>query len=154
MINDIYPSTCSRPCQADRTCGRLPCFQACLDASQGAMRPQIHKRTEACANHLGAMVIALTAWAREQDVTSADLTVLIIEPPSYDTYPRRHQLRDYPETSGFIFSIIHLGEPDPAGTRAAFPDTETEASRPSRQGHPVGCLKHPGQLVLIGAQAG
>lgn len=115
------PESCSGACQADRTCARLPCFQACLDAPQGAHRPQIHRRTEACANHLGAMVIAMTAWAREQDVTRADLTVLIIDPPACDSYPRRRQPRDYQQTSGFIFSIIHIGEPeaDPADRCAA-----------------------------------
>jgi hypothetical protein len=56
------------------------------------------------------MVIAMTAWAHERDVTSADLTILTIEPPAYDGYPKQHQPRDWARTSGFVFSIIHIGE--------------------------------------------
>ena len=109
-MTGILPCTSSRACQADRTCVRLPRFQARLDADQDVQRPGIHKRTEACANHLGAMVVAMTAWVREHDLGSADLTILTIEPPACESYPGQHQHREYAQTSGFVFSIIHLDE--------------------------------------------
>lgn len=153
MINGIHLSTCSRACQADRTCVRLPCFQACLEAPQRAERPRIHKRTEACANHLGAMVIAMTAWAREQDVASADLAILIIEPPACDNYPRRQQASDCSQTSGFIFSIIHIGEPGtgPASPCPAVSSAAADASPSGRQDRAMACIPHPGQLAVTGA---
>jgi hypothetical protein len=109
-MTGILPCMCSSACQADRACTRLPRFQAYLDAARDARHPRIHRRTEACANHLGTMVVAMTSWAREQDLTNADLTILTVEPPPWESYFRQHQQRDYARTSGLVFSIIHLGE--------------------------------------------
>lgn len=110
-MTGILPCTCSSACQADRSCGRLPRFQAHLDAAQDAQHPRIYRRTEACANHLGAMVVAITTWAREQKLTNAHLTVLTVEPPARESHPGKQQ-RDCEQTSGLVFSIIHLGEPE------------------------------------------
>jgi hypothetical protein len=56
------------------------------------------------------MVAGLTAWAREQDLTGAELTILTIEPPPRESYPRTQRRRYFTQTSGFIFSVIHLDE--------------------------------------------
>jgi hypothetical protein len=135
-MTGIMPCTCSSVCRADSTCTRLPRFQARLDAAQDAQRPRIRWRTEACANHLGVMVTALTTWAREQDLTNAELTILTIEPPPRESYPRKQRHRYFTQTSGFIFSIIHLDEPEsaPASMHPAVPDASDQASsaRPAR----------------------
>jgi hypothetical protein len=108
-MTGIQPCTCSSACRANSTCDRLPRFQAHLDAVQNAQHPPIHMRTEACASHLGVMVVAMTTWAREQDLTNADLTILTIEPPARESYPGPQSHRSCTQTSGFVFSIIHLG---------------------------------------------
>jgi hypothetical protein len=100
----ILPCMCSHFCQADSTCDRSPRFQVYLEARH----PKIHRSAEACASHLGTMVIAMTMWAREQQIADADLTVLTIAPPSRESRPRRQSRPSYVETSGFAFSIIHL----------------------------------------------
>jgi hypothetical protein len=61
------------------------------------------------------MVVAMTAWAREQDLASADLTVLAIEPPRCAGPAARHQ-RDCAQTSGLVFSMIRIGAPSPGGS--------------------------------------
>jgi hypothetical protein len=116
MTIGIHTDTCSRACQADRTCFRLPRFQACLDTARDNQRPRIHRRAEACAKHLGVMVVSMTAWAREQHLTDADLAILIIEPSACNSYPTQHEHQDCAQTSGFVFSVIHIGEPEAATT--------------------------------------
>lgn len=111
-MTGILLCTCSNTCQADSTCDHLPSFQVRLDAPADARRPRIQRSTEACGAHLGTMVVAMTAWAREQDLTVADLTILTIAPPSNDSDPSPRPHRGCAQTSGFIFSIIHLGEQD------------------------------------------
>lgn len=59
------------------------------------------------------MVVAMATWAREQALTDVDLTVLAIEPPSWDAN-RWRESRDPTLTSGLVFSIIHLGEVEAA----------------------------------------
>lgn len=110
-MTGILPRICSSACQADSTCVRLPCFQARLDAAPGSGQSRIHKHAEACANHLGAIVVAMATWAHEQALTNVDLTVLAIEPPPRGGYLWRES-RDYEPTSALVFSIIHLGEPE------------------------------------------
>jgi hypothetical protein len=109
-MTGILLCTCSSTCQADRTCDRIPHFQAHLDAPRDAQRPRIQYRTAACASHLGTIVVAMTAWARERDITNAKLTVLTIQPPPREGHPRPRPHRGRAQTSGLIFSIIHLGE--------------------------------------------
>src|SRR5438094_4673803 len=59
------PLDSSRPhCQAGRGCDHAPCFQARLDATAGQYR--VHKRTDLCAEHLGAAIQAITAWAHDE----------------------------------------------------------------------------------------
>ena len=117
-MTGILLCTCSCICQADKSCVGLPRFQARLDAARDSRRPRIHKRAEACANHLGVMIVAMTTWAHEQDLTDAELTVLTIEPPAWESHPRQQcQHCDCVQTSGLVFSVIHLGRPEsaPAG---------------------------------------
>jgi hypothetical protein len=56
------------------------------------------------------MVAAMAAWAREKDLAHADLTILIIEPPPRESYARPQPRRRRAQTSGLVFSTIHLGE--------------------------------------------
>lgn len=111
----ILPCMCSSACQADSTCARLPRFQVRLDIASSSQRPRINKHTEACANHLGAVAVAMATWVREQALTNVDLTVLAIEPPSWRGYLWREPGGCAP-TSGLVFSVIHLGGPEVALT--------------------------------------
>jgi|HubBroStandDraft_2_1064218.scaffolds.fasta_scaffold119762_2 hypothetical protein len=74
MTTDVLYSHC----QADHRCNRTPCFEAQLVAD-GGMLP-IHRNAELCADHLGDMVQALTAWARSLGLTRGQVTVLAIDP--------------------------------------------------------------------------
>ncbi len=65
-------------CHADH-CRRPPRFQVCLDAV-AASRP-VRANVEACALHLGDVVQALVAWARNRNVHEGQLTVLTVDPP-------------------------------------------------------------------------
>jgi hypothetical protein len=107
-MTGIMLYTCSRTCQADTTCDRIPCFQAHLDAPRDARRPRIQMRTAACACHVGTVVVAMTAWARERDLTNAKLTVLTIQPPRPEWHPAPRPQRCWAQTSGLVFSVIHL----------------------------------------------
>ena len=109
-MTSIRACTCASACRADSACDRLPRFQAHLDAAQDTRHPPIHMKTEACASHLGTMVAAMAAWAREKELAYAELTILIIEPPPRESYARRPPGRRRAQTSGLVFSTIHLGE--------------------------------------------
>ncbi len=65
-------------CQAGRSCARLACFQARVEASTGA-RP-VHRHVDACAGHVTDAVLDLKAWARDHSVTGGWLKVLVIDP--------------------------------------------------------------------------
>jgi hypothetical protein len=54
------------------------------------------------------MVVDMTTWARKQDLTDAHLTILAIEPPPREGYLRQQRC-GRAQTSGLVFSIIHLG---------------------------------------------
>jgi hypothetical protein len=112
-MTSILACTCASACRADRACDRLPCFQAHLDAAQDTQHPRIRMKTEACASHLGTMVAAMAAWAREKDLACAELTILIIEPPPRESYASRPPGRGRAQTSGLVFSTIRLGERQP-----------------------------------------
>jgi len=105
----LMPCVCLSACQADAGCYFPPCFQARVDAARVGRKPRIRRRVNACASHLGTVVVALAAWAVEQRLTDGDLTILAIDPP-----PRASALPSGPRhslslTSGFAFSTIHLG---------------------------------------------
>jgi hypothetical protein len=106
-MTGLLPCTSSDTCQTDTACHRPPRFQAHLDAPQHAQRPRVRRRTEACASHLGAMVQAMTIWAREQELADGDLTILTINPSSGASRPG--QPHSDTQTSGLVFSTIHLG---------------------------------------------
>jgi hypothetical protein len=108
-MTGLLPCMSSSACQADRSCHFPPRFQAHLDAPQNAQHPRIRGRTNACARHLATMVVAITTWAHEQHLTNGDLTILAIEPPPRVGHPG-HELRSTrSQTSGFVFTTIHLG---------------------------------------------
>jgi hypothetical protein len=122
----ILPCTCFSFCQADSTCDRLPRFQVRLDAQH----PRIHRSAESCASHLGTMVVAMATWAREKALISTDLTILIIEPPSYESRSRLQPRSNCVQTLGLVFSIIHLREQGrvPAGLCPATSDISYQDS--------------------------
>ena len=65
-------------CQAENGCPHPPCFQARLEAE--ADGEPFREQAESCADHLGDMVQALSAWACEHEFTNATLTVLAVDP--------------------------------------------------------------------------
>jgi len=67
----------SAACDADSRCGRMPCFQVQLEASQPQ---QADRRALACAHHVADVIEALRGWAREHDLAGGQLTILAIEP--------------------------------------------------------------------------
>jgi hypothetical protein len=101
-LSPIQPRTC----EADTRCARPPRFQARLEAASGTRR--VRKNAGACADHLGDMVQALTAWARDHDLTDGQLTVLTIAPIFDSVPPAVRPDRGGPETLGLAFSIIRL----------------------------------------------
>ncbi len=70
-------------CHADGACGRPPRFQAYLDAADGT--GPVHTSAEACSDHLGDMVQALTDWARGRHLTGAQLRLFAIDRPADGT---------------------------------------------------------------------
>jgi hypothetical protein len=56
------------------------------------------------------MVVAITRWADEQRLTNGDLTILAIEPPHSLSHPPSGIRHSRSQTSGFVFSTIHLGD--------------------------------------------
>jgi hypothetical protein len=67
----------SAACDADSRCGRAPCFQVQLEASQPR---QADRQALACAHHVADVIEALRGWAREHDLAGGQLTILAIEP--------------------------------------------------------------------------
>ena len=67
----------SAACDADPRCGRMPCFQVQLEASQPQ---QADRQALACAHHVADVIEALRGWAREHDLAGGQLTILAIEP--------------------------------------------------------------------------
>src|SRR5215831_9230644 len=108
-MTGLLPCTCSGTCQADRTCQLPSRFQAQLDAAPRAQRPRVHRRTEACAGHFGALAAAIATWARDDDLAEGDLTILAIDPaPATDP---AGQLPPPGQARGLVVSTIHLGRP-------------------------------------------
>jgi hypothetical protein len=74
MTTTMFPGHC----QSDHHCDRTPCFQARLEA-RGALSP-VRKNADLCAEHLGDVVLELTAWAHSSGLTDGQVTVLILDP--------------------------------------------------------------------------
>jgi hypothetical protein len=147
--------TCFGACQADRTCARLPRFQAYLDTTaQDSQHPRIRRYIEACATHLGTMVVAMATWAHEQDLTNVDLIVLTIEPPLRECHSRRrHPHHDRAQTSGLVFSVVHLGEPETmaADMRHSVSDATEQCSSGRQAGLCTDQLPYVGFLTVGGS---
>jgi hypothetical protein len=103
-MSGILPCLCSCFCQADNRCEELPRFQVCLEVEQ----PEFRRSAEACATHLGVMVTSMSTWVHDQQVASAELTVLTITPPPRERQRRRPADPSHVQTDGFVFSTIHL----------------------------------------------
>jgi len=133
-MTELLPDFPWPHCQAGQGCDRAPCFQARLEATTGRYR--VHKRTDLCAEHLGAAIHAITAWARDQDL-HGEITVLAIEVPEPG--------RAAPAWSRSVlaFATIPLSSPggharpdvsSPAGEPR--PKASEPASAPGRESHP------------------
>jgi hypothetical protein len=102
-------------CQADRTCARLACFQARVDArtvvagtvdiSTGARR--ISRHVDACAGHIAEAVQDLKAWAGDRAVVGGWLKVLAIDP-----YAAAHGAAggSGPADLSLAFYVVPVGE--------------------------------------------
>jgi hypothetical protein len=95
----------STTCDGDPRCGRAPCFQVQLEASQP---PQADRKALACAHHVAEVIEALRGWARDHDLAGGQLTILAIESAAGErqadgaTGPKSAALRQ------FAFSTIPL----------------------------------------------
>ncbi len=65
-------------CQTGRSCMRLACFQARIEASTGSRR--VYRRVDACAGHITEAVQDLQAWAGDHAVVGGWLKVCAIDP--------------------------------------------------------------------------
>jgi len=101
----MISNSCHARCEADHRCYRTPCFEAQLKAQVGLL--PVHRNVELCADHLGAMVQSLTAWARREGLTRGQVTVLAIDPD----YSLRAADQAFPRTlsRAFEFGAIPLG---------------------------------------------
>lgn len=77
-MTELLPASAWPFCQAGPGCDRAPCFEARVEAVAG--QRCVRTRTELCAQHVGATIQALTAWARDQGLTG-EVTVLAIDLP-------------------------------------------------------------------------
>lgn len=92
-------------CHADGACCQPPRFQAYLDAADGT--GSVHKSAEACSDHLGDMVQALTDWARGQRLSGAELRLFAIDRPGESSTPPSP---GGPDTLSLAVSTIRLTE--------------------------------------------
>ncbi len=95
-------------CHADGACGRAPRFQAYLDAADGT--GPVHRSAEACSDHLGDMVQALTSWARGRQLSDAQLRVFAIDRPDEGSTPPGTGGQGGPDTLSLAVSTIRLTE--------------------------------------------
>lgn len=96
-------------CHADGTCCRPPRFQAYLDAADRS--GPVHKSAEACSDHLGDMVQALTDWARGHQLSGAELRLFAIDRPGESsTAPPGPSDHGGPDTLSLAVSTIRLTE--------------------------------------------
>jgi hypothetical protein len=92
-------------CHADGACCQPPRFQAYLDAADGT--GPVHKSAEACSDHLGDMVQALTDWARGHRLSGAELRLFAIDRPGESSTPPSP---GGPDTLSLAVSTIRLTE--------------------------------------------
>jgi hypothetical protein len=104
MTSPSLPLTTCQSNQGGRRCGRVPRFQAQLEAE--AQPWQVRRSADACADHLGDVVQALTDWARDHDLTTGQVTVLAVDPAAG---ARQAACPGTPSLTGFAFSTIPLG---------------------------------------------
>jgi hypothetical protein len=104
MTSPSLPLTACQSNQGGRRCGRVPRFQAQLEAE--AQPWQVRRSADACADHLGDVVQALTDWARDHDLTTGQVTVLAVDPVAG---ARQAACPSTLSLTGFAFSTIPLG---------------------------------------------
>lgn len=95
-------------CHADGACGRPPRFQVYLDAADGT--GPVHRSAEACSDHLGDMVQALTSWARGGQLSDAQLRVFAIGRPGEGGTPPGPGAPGGPDPLSLAVSTIRLTE--------------------------------------------
>ncbi len=92
-------------CQTGRSCARLACFQARVEATTGA--PTVHRHVDACASHITEAVLDLKAWASDHWAVCGWLKVLAIDP-----YPARHAASGAGRSElNFAFFAVPVGQP-------------------------------------------
>ena len=121
--------TCSGTCQADRTCQLPSRFQARLNTAPRDRSPRVCRRTEACASHFGAMIAAITRWARDHDLTEGDLTILAIDPPPGANTPGQPPRHGTAQAPGLAFSTIPLRSLPPGAPGHGHEEPLLEAAR-------------------------
>lgn len=105
-MTGLLRCTRSDTCRAAPGCRRPPRFQAHLYGSQHVRLPE---RAEACTSHLGAMVQAMTTWARDYGLTETDLLIVTIDPLPGPHCPGLPSHGGCAQADGLVFSTIHLG---------------------------------------------
>jgi hypothetical protein len=123
--------TCFGTCQADRTCQLPSRFQARLDTAPHAPSPRVCRRTEACASHFGAMIAAITNWAREHDLSGGDLTIFAIDPPPGASTPGQPPRHGTALAPGLAFSTIPLESLPPRAAGRGHAEPLTDTARPA-----------------------
>jgi hypothetical protein len=104
MTSPNFPPTgCQASGHAGHQCGRVPCFQAQLEAT--AYPRHVRQSAGACADHLGDVVQALTDWARAHHLTTGQVTVLAVDPAVGNRQPAGSAAL---ALSSFAFSTIPL----------------------------------------------
>ncbi len=84
-----------RTCQSGTVCQAPPWFQALLETRTGTS--PVCVASQACAAHIGAIVLGLTVWAHDHNITEGQIAVLTIDPVPLNTEPQ-----------GLVFWIIPL----------------------------------------------
>jgi hypothetical protein len=95
-------------CHADSACARPARFQAYLDAADST--GPVHRDEEACSEHLGDMVQALTSWARGRQLSHAQLRVFAIDRPGEGSTLAGPAGAAGPDTLSLAVSTIPLTE--------------------------------------------
>jgi hypothetical protein len=99
------PPTLLLLCQADQPgqpCENTVCFAAHLDRITDTACPRVHT-LQACADHLGDIVQALTEQARKQRVCPARVIVQAIDPTTDPTLPSTGKI-----SASVTFSTLRL----------------------------------------------
>jgi hypothetical protein len=75
-------------------------------------------------------VTVISAWAQDQDLSGADLTVLAVDLPPGARSPGQASAHHITRTQGLLISTIHMGGAEAgSGTEAGTAHSDTDASQ-------------------------